>query len=650
MQSSGNRQNQIESSGSAEDDYPETALDRFRYSLAEHQSYYPLVALGLLAGVATALVICSFLLGIELLEQALLGLISEPDSSSEKSFIQSVMNNSASDFERALPLARFFMVLVGALLLGVIYQNIAARFHSTGLNHTLVTLHKNDGRFNAGNFLLQFFGGILALGTGQSGGREGPGIHLGAACSTILAQKARFPDNSLRLLTACGAASAIAAAFNTPIAGVIFALEVILMDYTLRSFLPVIIAATVATVLSQLVFGNQAMFAVGEMQLATLSEIPLLIVVGSLCALAAILFTSIQRWASILLKLPIILRFALAGLITATVGVWFPQILGVGFDSIHSLLSGHMAIGLLVAICIFKVFCTALGSAVGMPIGIVGPSLFIGATLGAAIGQAAGIWYPDSSSAQFYALLAMGGVMGALLNAPLAAVIAVMELSRTTGALLPGILVVVVANLVASAVFRQRSANQILLEQYGVEFESRPISQALSRYGLLSIIQQKLRFFAGDIAIAQLKQAKQSAGAGPDYDTPEDETLLVLPVADRAELRRIEEEHDLEPNSASAGGRSLYVLLSASVAKRIAAEFALDFPERPSINHKEILERTGKNNRQLLWRADITWTVEHARQELLNTDWIDGLLVLDESGSRKGVVTRSHFDEITKNW
>lgn len=613
----------------------ESYADRFRYALAGQHAYFPLVILGFFAGVSTALVICSFLLGIELVEQLFLSGISDRDPIDPSGFLQGVMNNSDSDFEKARALPRFLLVVGGALLLGAIYQLAPTRYHSTGLNHTLITLHQKDGKFSTGNFILQFFGGILALGSGQSGGREGPGIHLGAGSSTILAQRAYLPDNSLRLLTACGAASAIAAAFNTPIAGVIFALEVILMDYTLRSFVPVIIAATISTIISQLLFGNQPMFGVAEMQLASLSEIPVLFAIGACCAFAAVGFMTIQRLASPLQNLPVTIRFGLVGLITATIGIAFPQILGVGFDSIHGLLNGSMAAGLLFAICLLKIVSTSLGSAVGMPIGIVGPSLFIGATLGAAIGQYASIWYPGGSSAQFYALLAMGGVMSALLNAPLAAVIAVMELSRTTGALLPGIFVVVVANLMASRVFRQRSANQILLERNGVEFESRPISQALSRYSLASIVNVNTQLIQSEITIAKVLDEKSRPAS------------CVVAITDVKTIQRLVKEHDVAEHVKE---KTIYILIRPDIAKRVVNEVLLDSPDNTMITSSQIIDRTSKNNRQLLRAADMSWTVEHARRELADTAWMDGLYVSDHSGPKQGVVTRADLDQILKNW
>lgn len=592
-----------------------STINQFRYALGTGNTLLPLALIGLLSGIATALVIAAFLGSIETLKVFLMMLLNEGDDSVSLAVsLESAMKNHLRDFEQLSTWSRFLVVAFGAALLGAIFHFLRPEQRATGLNHTLVTLHRDYARFPLANFLVQFFGGILALASGQSGGREGPGIHLGAAISTLLASIFHLPHNSLRILTACGAAAAIGAAFNTPVAGVIFAMEVIVLEYTLVGFVPVIIAAVSATLVSNSVFGHEALFSIAEIQMQSLAEVPLLLVLALCCALASVSFIKVQQWSTPLLKLPVFIRFSLVGLVTAAIGMQFPQVLGMGFDSINDILHGGSLWSLLLLVCLFKIIATALSSAVGMPIGIVGPSLFIGATLGAAFAQiSAGLMPMQTSSSQFYILLAMGGVMSALLNAPLAAVVAVMELSGSSDALLPGVLVVVMANLFASQVFRQRSANEILLAGQGIYLDSHPIAQALNRKSLSALGKKSQTIIDSDIA-SQLNENT--------LETEEEYLYLLdrerleyayLGKNDRQTLLRSYGDSDFSIKQSTKGNSD------ASLA--IAQASALNF-------------ETGK-----LIAIDLACTLEQARQAFRGSD-AQALLVSDCAGDFELIVTR----------
>lgn len=573
--------------------------------------------IGALAGLVTALVIAAFLVGIEYCKQLFLSVgSSEP---SQYSILQSAMGNPGEDFETLAMLPRFLLVLGIAVLLGVIYHNIQKGNRYTGLNHTLITLHEDQARFPLKNFLLQFFGGILALAGGQSGGREGPGIHLGAASSTLIASRFHLPHNSLRTLTACGTAAAIAAGFNTPIAGVIFAMEVIVMEYTVIGFLPVILAAVTATLVSNAIFGSSSIFEIQSLQINWITELPFMLCLSLLCALAAVAFIKIQQWSQPIVRLPVLWRFSIAGLVTALIGIQFPEVLGMGFDTIHGLMQESMIAWVLVSLCALKIIATALSSAVGMPIGIIGPSIFIGATLGAATGQIAAMALPGQvSSEQFYALLAMGGVMSALLNAPLAGVIAVMELAGTNDVLLPGIIVIVVANLAASEFFQQRSANEILLQSKGIELDTIPVTQALNRIGLSKISDNDNSLVSN---LAQLT------------------AVTALPVEQRRKNLVIQCESD-------DGGDQQFWLLPREAAEDCLQLLNTSLTTQPelALQSADVLAaiKTASFNAIQLLPIDIVCTLDEARQ-LLKQCSMQGLYVKDHYGPFRGTITKSEL-------
>lgn len=588
-------------------EYPPLAA--FRYRLGEHDPLLALAFIGIISGLASGLMIAAFLLGIE-------ALTSWVTTSSA-----SILANTP-DFESISAERRALTVLIGCAGLGLLYQLISPKHRYTGLNHTLVRVHKNNGRFSPLNLLVQFFGGIIALGTGASGGREGPGIHLGAGVTSVLAQRYNLPHNSLRIAAACGAAGAIGASFNTPIAGVIFAMEVIIMEYTLIGFIPVILSAVTATLISHAFFGNQSVFEIADMQLNSLLEIPFLAFIGLACGCASVLFIRVQQFSQPLLKLPVSVRFGLVGIITAIVGLMLPQIMGMGYDTVNQTLSSSTVWQTLLIICLMKIIVTAFSSAMGMPIGIIGPALFIGVLLGSAIGQIGAELVPQyASSPAFYGLLAMCGVMGSLLNAPLAATIAVMELTRNTDALLPGILVIVIANLCSTLIFGQRSANQALLESQGISLDTHPVAQALNRLGLSAIIDRNVRLL------------------------PEILSQEILEESLAEEARTVVIQHDsLDKNGRQ---KTFYYTLTRKQFQQLLSQDGTSM-----ISDSTSLVRALKNSNiepQELLEVNVELTVEQARQLLFNNECA-GLWVNDPKGPLQGVLKRETLPRLIENW
>jgi len=389
-------------------------LDKYRRTLTNHESILSYAILGIVGGLASGLVVLAFERAIG----AMAGLWGVSDG--------------GENFE-ALPLwAIFGLPVGGALLMGLCLSLIKPDDRETGVVHVLSRMDSHYGVLSYKNALVQFIGGAFALATGQSGGREGPGVHLGAAINSQLGQKLGLPNNSLRVLIACGAAGSIAAAFNTPLAGVIFAMEVIIAEYTVVGFIPIILAAVSASAISRTLGGGAALFLVPEVELNSLWEIPYIILLGVCCGMAMTAFITISKLSGRLLHWPIIIRFTLAGLLTGGLALLAPEILGIGYDTLNLILHEELAISLLLTIAACKILATSFGVGVGMPIGIIGPSLFIGACVGGIMGLLGQIVVPDiASDYTLYIVIGMAAAMGAILNAPLAAILAVIELTQS---------------------------------------------------------------------------------------------------------------------------------------------------------------------------------------------------------------------------
>jgi len=391
-------------------------------------------------------------------------------------------------------LPRLLLPVAGGLAIGLIWQYLREETRHVGVVHVMERLAFHQGRLPLRNALAQFFGAALSIISGHSVGREGPSVHLGAASGSQLAQWLRLPNNSSRTLAGCGIAAAIAASFNTPLAGVIFAMEVVMMEYSLVSFMPVILSAVIATTLTQAVFGDIPVFTFHGLQLGSLRELPYVILMGiSLGCLAAVFIHLLHRTTQLSGSWPIWLRCMLGGLAVGLIAVPVPEVMGIGYDTVDQALLGQLGLLTLLAVSTAKLLATAVGLGMGLPGGLIGPTLVIGATAGGAMGIMADTWLPgDIASPAFYALIGLGTMMGATLQAPLAALTAMLELTANPHIILPGMLALTAAGLISRDVFGKESVYLVLMRDRGLDYRDNPLTRTLRRIGVASVMQRSL--------------------------------------------------------------------------------------------------------------------------------------------------------------
>ena len=464
----------------------------FRTAVSSLEAAPQFALLGILSGLLTGVIIILFRVLIESSLEFLLPLGSE-------------------SFELLPTLERFLLPISGALVLAAGFSLLRAEDRGVGVTHVLERLHRHQGYMSVKNLFVQFFAGAIALISGQTGGREGPAIHLGAATSSILGQVLKLPNNSVRVLIGCGSAAAIGASFNTPIAGVIFSMEVIVMEYTIAGFMPVILAAVTGTLIVQQFFGNDPVFDVPGVGLNSYWELPWVVIEGVVIALLAVALIKTMMLSNQKAPKSLGLRLALAGLVTASIGLIVPQILGIGYDSVDQALTGSIPFLLLITICIAKTISTGTNLGLGMPIGLIGPTLFIGAMAGGSFWQLAAFANEDVAEPAFYVLLGMGAMMGAALQAPLAALMALLELTQNPEIVLPAMLCIVVASITASHGFGIRSIFTTQAKLHGINLDRNPLSIALSRASVESLMSKEFVRSGPMIersAVAQLLQSQ----------------------------------------------------------------------------------------------------------------------------------------------
>ena len=201
-------------------------------------------------------------------------------------------------FETLSDLLRFIVPIIGSLIILCLFACTPVKRRTVGILQVVESLQFHKGKMSCTGMLLQFFGAAIALVSGFSVGREGPAIHVGAATGSLLGQQLRLPQNTLNILAACGASAAISASFNTPMAGVIFAMEVVVRQYTLNSFIPVIAAAVMAAVLSQIMYGPDPAFMVPVIPMASLTELGIAAAAACLIGFLAAGFIRLQLWTA----------------------------------------------------------------------------------------------------------------------------------------------------------------------------------------------------------------------------------------------------------------------------------------------------------------------------------------------------------------
>ena len=457
--------------------------------------------------------------------------------------------------------------IAGGLLIGLLLYGLKPEQRNTGVVHVIERLSSYEGRLPWQNALRQFFGAGIALISGHSIGREGPSVHLGAASGSQLASLLDLPNNSVRILVACGTAAAIAASFNTPIAGVIFAMEVIMMEYHIASFIPIILASVTGTVLSRLTFGETAIFANLSADMQSLWEIPYIVLMGVLIGGLATLFVrSLGFFSGLFNNHPFWLRTTYAGILMGLAGLMVPEVMGMSYNAISGISSNEAVLSALLILMVLKLGLSTACVGLGIPGGLIGPTLVVGACAGAALGIVGGKVFPElSSTMTFYAVIGMCAMMGATLKAPLAALMAMLELTANPNIILPGMLAIVFSSLVIHDYFKEDALFMKLLRARGLDFRNDPVTQTLRRISVANAMQRNFIIMSREVSTQAAVHALES---NPDWVLIKEdrEPVALMPAGDLARAVSTEEEEEIDLMQIPASRRNVHkISLHASL-------------------------------------------------------------------------------------
>lgn len=364
---------------------------------------------------------------------------------------------------------------IGGAFVGPLVYFLAREAKGHGVPEVMNAVARQGGVIRKRVVVVKTLASAMCIGSGGSVGREGPIVQIGSALGSSLGQILRLSQNEMKVLVACGAAAGIAATFNAPMAGAIFALEIILADFALPTFTPIILSSVIATVVSRAFLGNYPAFQVPPYDLESPWEIGFYCILGLFAGLVAVsfivtLYKSEDLWDD--WKIPDYMKASLGGIVIGFMALRFPQIMAVGYDSIGKALLNQEVWIVLVILVPLKILATSITIGSGGSGGIFAPSLFMGAMLGGAFGYAVHGLFPSiTANPGAYAIVGMGAVVAGTTHAPIQAFLIIFELTQDYRIIPPLMICCVIATFVSRGIKRE-SIYTLKLLRRGIDIEA----------------------------------------------------------------------------------------------------------------------------------------------------------------------------------
>jgi CIC family chloride channel protein len=478
---------------------------------------------------------------------------------------------------------RIFLVPVsGSLLMGYFLYKYFPDARGSGVPQTKAALYARDGYISMPTVLGKFFCTSATLASGIPLGREGPAVQVGAGIASVLGRKLGLRPEKVKSLLPVGAAAAVAAAFNTPLAAVLFALEEVVGDLHAPVLGSVVLASATSWGVLRLLLGNEPLFQVPQYQLVNAWELVVYAILGVAGGLVSVAFTQLllraRVWFQRLPKKTVWFQPVAGGLLVGTMGLFVPAVMGVGYQYVGDALNDSLTLKVMVTLLVLKLVGTAMSYASGNAGGIFGPSLFLGAMLGGAIGSVAQHFFPHSvASPGAYALVGMGTAFAGIVRAPMTSVVMIFETTRDYSVIVP----LMISNLVSyfiSSKLQHEPIYEQLAEQDGIHLPRigrqqprrrrvaevlRPVAQMLSaeellgqalaaaRQGALQTwIVSDARGIVGLVTCRQLEEAAGGNMAG----------TVVKDLLNSSEFPHVHADHLLEDALERMGASHLDVL------------------------------------------------------------------------------------------
>lgn len=512
---------------------------------------------------------------------------------------------------------RILVPVLGSLSTGYLLWRYFPNARGSGIPQTKAAIFINDGRITFRTVFGKFFCCSASLASGIALGREGPSVHVGAGLASVVGRNLGLSAKQVKALLPAGCSAALAAAFNTPIAAVLFSLEEIMGDLHATVLGSVVLSAATSWIVLHLVLGDDPLFHVPGYQLVHPAELGVYAVLGVVGGLGSVAFVKLllglRQWFMRLPKWTAWLQPVAGGLTVGLLGYFVPEVLGVGYNSVEKVLNGNIVVKLVVLFAVLKIVATAVCYASGNAGGIFGPSLFIGAMIGAGVGGVAHALFPtETAGPGAYALVGMGTAFAGVVRTPWTSVIMIFEITRDYTIIVP----LMISNMIAFFISQK--------------LQKEPIYEALSHQEGIYLPTAEARFQAERIQVQQtmrLQPVSFSADnqAGAILAQIKNSGLDAWPVVSDDGLRGMVRNREIEQVVANGGeNKKLWEILNGH---RMFGEVPYVHPDHSLSLAMERMGASGANVLPVVSRANLRQLI--------------GVVVLDDILNTYGVAKRN---------
>jgi chloride channel protein, CIC family len=514
--------------------------------------------------------------------------------------------------------------VIGGLIVGVMAKYGSSKIKGHGIPEAMEAVLFNRSRIQPRVAILKPISAAIAIGTGGPFGAEGPIIQTGGAVGSLVGQVFHTTASERKVLLACGAAAGMSATFNTPIAGVILAIELLLFEFKARSFIPLVVASTLATAVHMQLLGAGPMFTVTAMDFGIPSALPFYLLLGVICGLAAVGFSKLLYWTEDQFeKLPIDELWwpAIGALGLGVIGYFVPRVLGVGYDTISDILNANLALKVLIVVMLAKAVALVISLGSGTSGGLLAPMFMSSAALGGIFAMGMNEIFPAAHlSAGAFALVAMGAVFGAASRAAFSFIVFAFEITRDYNSVLPLMLVTVIADGVAILLMPKASIMTEKLIRRGLRIHQDYEADVLQQMVVSETMDREAPTVSAEMPIREL--AERIARHEPEASRHQGMLLLdaeskLVGVITRGDvLRALDEDPSGAMSLLEAGSRKVIVTYPDETLHEAAAKMLRNNIGRlPVVDRKDLRHVVGYLGRPGIMAARLRLLdEEHVRE------------------------------------
>jgi len=511
---------------------------------------------------------------------------------------------------------------MGGLFTGLIIHFMSSEAKGHGVPEVMESIALRGGKIRARVPLAKAVASAVSIGTGGSVGREGPMVQIGAAMGSIVGQVTQVTRRKMRTFVGCGAAAGIAATFNAPIAGALFALEIILGDFGAANFIPIVVSSVSATVVSHQYIQEFQAFEVPPYTLVSPWEMIPYILLGVLTGLVAIGFIRVLYKTEDIfdnLNIPLYVKTIIGGIGLGILALFFPHILGTGYEAVNAVMVDRLLWSTAAILVVWKLLATSLTLGSGASGGIFAPSLFLGSMAGGVLGYWAHLLFPSiTATAGAYALVGMAGVVGAATHAPLTAILIIFELTNTYQIILPVMATTIVATAVAMKI-QNESIYTLKLMKRGIDIFQGRDANVLRTLKVGRAQRRSIEIIGETTPLTDLIQLVSQSPHSVFFVVNHSRKLIGYVTLN--DLRKLLEDASVLSHLIIAGDIAYpcpFALTPGDTLDRSMELFAQEeVDELPIVNDKNEFQPIGT-----LWRQDV---IEAYNREIFRRDMASGM-------------------------